>query len=112
MKYELDAANESLGRLSSKVAALLRGKSLPSYAPNILPNIEILVKNLSKAKFTGKKFGSKLYYRYSGYHSGIKARKLSDLWVQKPNEVLRKMVWNMLPKNRTRDKVIKNLKFK
>ncbi len=111
MKYELDATNQSLGRLSSRIAVLLRGKNLASYNPSELPKVDVHVKNLSKIKFTGKKLGDKMYYHYSGYHSGIKARTLSERWEQKPSEVLRKMVYNMLPKNRTRDKVIKNLKF-
>ena len=111
MRYELDATNQSLGRLSSKIASLLRGKNQPSYQPNIMPDVEISVKNLSKTKFTGKKFDNKEYHHYSGYHSGIKTRSLSELWARKPSEVLRKMVYNMLPQNKTRDKAIKNLKF-
>ncbi|OGN00454.1 MAG: 50S ribosomal protein L13 [Candidatus Yanofskybacteria bacterium RIFCSPHIGHO2_02_FULL_41_29] len=111
MKYTLDATNQSLGRLASKVAILLRGKNLASYMPNELPDNEVIVKNLKSAKFTGSKFDQKKYYHYSGYHSGIKARKLSELWESKPDHVLRQMVYRMLPVNRTRDKIIKNLKF-
>lgn len=111
MKYELDATNQSLGRFASKIAILLRGKNLASYTPNKLPTSEVVVKNLKSAKFTGDKFNQKKYYHYSGYHGGIKARKLSELWATKPQEVLRKMVYRMLPTNRTRDKIIKNLKF-
>ncbi|MDP3792996.1 MAG: 50S ribosomal protein L13 [bacterium] len=111
MKYTVDAKDESLGRLASKIAIVLRGKNLPSYQPNKLPDNEVVVKNLKGAKFTGKKFNQKKYYHYSGYHSGIKARKLSELWESKPEQVLRGMVYTMLPVNRTRDKIIKNLKF-
>lgn len=111
MIYKIDATNQSLGRLSSRIASLLRGKNQPAYKPNILPNIEVLVKNLEKAKFTGRKFDKKLYYHYSGYHGGIKARRLSELWLKNPNYVLRQMVYRMFPKNRTRDKIIRNLKF-
>ncbi len=112
MKYELDATNQSLGRLASKVATLLREKNLASYTPNKLPASEVVVNNLKSAKFTGNKFDQKKYYHYSGYHSGIKARKLSELWETKPEQVFRKMVYLMLPVNRTRDKIILNLKFK
>lgn len=112
MQYVVDATNQSLGRLASKIATLLRGKNLASYTPNILPDSEVVVKNLKSAKFTGNKFNQKKYYHYSGYHSGIKARKLSELWGTKPEQVLRRMVYLMLPVNRTRDKIIKNLKFK
>ena len=111
MTYELDATNQSLGRLASKVAIILRGKNLASYAPNKLPTNEVVIKNLKNARFTGNKFDQVKYYHYSGYHSGIKARKLSELWETKPQEVFRKMVYTMLPTNRTRDKIIKNLKF-
>lgn len=111
MKYELDATNQSLGRLASKVAAILRGKNLVSYAPDKLPKNKVVVKNLKSAKFTGDKFNQKKYYHYSGYHSGIKARSLAELWDKKPEGVLRKMVYRMLPVNRTRDKIIKNLSF-
>lgn len=111
MKYELDATNQSLGRLASKIAVILRGKNVPSYTPNKLPTSEVVVKNLKSAKFTGNKLERKKYYHYSGYHSGIKARGLSELWDKKPEEVLRKMVYRMLPTNRTRDKIIKNLRF-
>jgi len=111
MTYELDATNQSLGRLASKVAIILREKNLASYTPNKLPTSEVVVKNLKNAKFTGNKFDQVKYYHYSGYHSGIKARSLKELWEKKPEEVLRKMVYTMLPTNRTRDKIIKNLKF-
>ena len=109
--HELDATNQSLGRLSSKIAHLLRGKDLPSYQPHIEPKVQVFVKNLKKAKFTGKKFDTKIYYHYSGYHSGIRARSLAELWETRPAKVLRDMVYRMLPTNRTRDKIIKNLKF-
>lgn len=109
--YELDATNQSLGRFASKIATILRGKNLPSYTPRELPNSQVVIKNLKNAKFTGDKFNQKKYYHYSGYHGGIKARRLSELWEKRPEEVLRKMVYLMLPVNRTRDKIIKNLKF-
>ena len=111
MQYMLDATNQSLGRLASKIATILREKNLPSYVPNKLPTSEVVVSNLKSAKFTGSKFDQKKYYHYSGYHGGIKARKLSELWETKPEHVLREMVYHMLPINRTRDKIIKNLKF-
>ena len=111
MTYRVDATNRSLGRIATEVATLLREKNLASYTPNKLPTSEVVVKNLKNAKFTGSKFTDKKYYHYSGYHGGIKARSLKELWASKPEEVLRKMVYTMLPTNRTRDKIIKNLKF-
>ena len=111
MEYQIDATNRALGRIATEIASVLRGKNLPSYTPNKVPNVIVMVENLSKAKFTGNKLKGKLYHHYSGYHSGIKARSLAELWEKKPEEVLRKMVYRMLPTNRTRDKIIKNLKF-
>ncbi len=108
---EIDATNETLGRLASKIAVLLRGKNLASYQPEVLPQVEVTVKNVDKVRFTGSKFASKIYYHYSGFHSGIKAKKLSELWATKPTHVIRECVYTMLPKNKTRDKIIKNLKF-
>lgn len=107
----LDAKNQSLGRLASKVAVSLRGKDKPSYKPDKMADVQVVVKNLAQAKFTGNKLSDKTYYHYSGYHSGIRARKLSELWASRPNYVFREMVYRMLPKNKTRDKIIKNLKF-
>jgi len=108
---EIDATNQTLGRLSSKIAFVLRGKNLPSFQPEVLPQVEVTVKNAEKVRFTGSKINKKIYYSYSGYHGGIRAKKLSDLWEEKPTHVIKECVYRMLPKNKTRDKIIKNLKF-
>src|SRR3989344_1084651 len=109
-KVTVDATNQSLGRLARKVAALLRGKNLASYQPHITPEVEVSVRNLKKVKFTGNKLQNKIYYRYSGYHSGIKSRTLKERWEKDSVEVLKYSVYSMLPDNKTRDKIIKNLK--
>lgn len=109
-KITVDATNQSLGRLASKIALLLRGKHLPSYRPEVLPQVEVSVKNLSKVKFTGDKLKGTIYYRYSGYHSGIKSRTLGQRWEKDPFEVLKYSVFRMLPDNKTRRKIIRNLK--
>jgi len=109
-KVEIDASNQSLGRLASKIAVFLRGKHMAGYQPNVLPQVEVSVKNLKNIKFTGKKFANKIYYKYSGYHSGVTSRTLEQKWEKDPAEVLRYSVYRMLPKNKTRDKIIKNLK--
>src|SRR3989338_8204719 len=83
-KIEVDATNESLGRLSSKIAVFLRGKHIASYQPNILPQVEVSVKNLKKIKFTGKKLQNKIYYRYSGNNSGIKAQPFKKKGTKTP----------------------------
>ncbi len=108
----IDATNQTLGRLASHIAVVLRGKDKVSYKPEVLPEVEVVVKNPEKVRFTGSKFSTKTYYHYSGYHSGIRARKLSELWETRPTHVIKECVYRMLPKNKTRDKIIKNLKFK
>lgn len=110
MKYELDATNQTLGRLASKAAFILRGKNLVSYQPNEMPKNEVVIKNTDKLRFTGLKLQNKLYHRYTGYHSGIKTVKLSELWEKRPAYLIRQTIYNMLPKNKLRDKIIKNLK--
>lgn len=110
--YEIDASNQSLGRLASKIATVLRGKHTPAYKPHVLPDFEVVVSNLDKVKFTGAKFKNKIYFKYSGYPGGMKERTLERLWNQNPQRILRQSVYRMLPTNRTRDKIIKNLKFK
>ena len=110
-KITVDATNESLGRLASRIAVLLRGKHLPAYQPHITPEVEGSVKNLKKVKFTGNKLKGKIYYKYSGYHSGITSRTLGQRWEKDPAEVLRYSVYRMLPDNKTRNKIIRNLKI-
>jgi len=111
MKITIDATNQSLGRLASHIAVVLRGKHLPSYEPHILPKIEVLIKNIDKIKFLGTKMKGKRYHHYSGYPGGLKTRKLADLWEKKPGFVVRQSVYRMLPKNKLRSKIIRNLKF-
>jgi len=110
--FEIDATNQSLGRLSSKAAAMLRGKHLASFQPHILPEIEVVITNIDKIKFTGTKYETKKFFHYSGYPGGLKERTLGIEWEKKPNEVIRHTVYRMLPVNRMRDKIIKHLKFK
>ncbi len=109
--YEIDATNQALGRIATRIATVLRGKHLPSYSPEKLPQVEVFVSNLKQAKFTGDKLKQKTYYHYSGYHGGLRERNLGEEWEKNPQEVLRHIVYRMLPKNRTRDKIILNLKF-
>jgi large subunit ribosomal protein L13 len=110
--YEIDATNQSVGRLSTKIATILRGKHLASYEPRLLPQFEVVVTNLDKVKFTGSKTKTKKYFHYSGYPGGMKTKVLDTVWDKNPKFVLRQSVYRMLPVNRTRDKIIKNLKFK
>jgi large subunit ribosomal protein L13 len=107
----IDANNKVLGRLASEIAILLRGKNKPDFAPYKDIGDNVLVKNVEKLKFTGKKMEQKKYYRHSGYLGGLKEMPLKKLFKENPKEVLRKAVWGMLPKNKLRAKMIKRLKF-
>lgn len=111
MKHEIDATGQSLGRLASKIAVLLRGKDSPEWEPYKLPSNEVIVHNVERIRFAGTKLKSKKYHHYSGYPGGLKTRGLKELWASKPKEVVRTSVYRMLPKNKQRDMIIRNLKF-
>lgn len=108
MEYTIDAKNQPVGRLASRVALMLRGKDKASFRPNVLPDAKIRITNIGDIVFTGKKSKDKIYRHYSGYHGGLKEKKASELH---PKEILRKAVWGMLPKNKLRSKLIKNMIF-
>lgn len=112
MQYEIDATGQTLGRIATKIATVLRGKHTAAYDPSKLSGVDVIVSNVDKLHFTGAKLKQKTYYRYSGYHGGLHKRSLGELWGKNPRSVLRHTVYRMLPKNKLRDKMIKNLKFK
>ncbi len=109
---QIDATGQSLGRVASKIAHLLRGKNLPEFQPHILPDQKVVVFNVDKVQFTGKKLEQKKYFHYSGYPGGLRERKMKEVFEKNPNEVLRIAVLGMLPKNRLRKEMIKNLQFR
>jgi len=109
--YKIDASDKILGRLASQIAVILRGKNSPEFAPYKLSSNKVIVFNTSKIVVTGKKYENKEYIRHSGYLGGIKITKFKDLFEKNPNEVFKKAVYRMLPKNKLRDKTIKNLKL-
>lgn len=109
-EYILNASNFTLGRLVTKIVLLLRGKNNPNFAPNKLSNNKVVVYNFNKVKITGNKLKQKIYYRHSGYPGGLKSITLENLFKKNPEKVLRMAVMGMLPKNKLRSKMIKNLK--
>lgn len=110
--HTIDASGKVLGRLSTEIVNLLRGKHKPDFLPYKDMGDFVIVKNVDKIRLTGKKLEKKKYYRHSGYLGGLKKTSLRKLFQQNPKEVLRKAVWGMLPKNRLRARIIKKLKFK
>jgi large subunit ribosomal protein L13 len=108
----IDATGKVLGRLASEIAALLRGKHKPDFAPYKDIGDFVVVKNVENLKVTGKKMEGKKYFRHSGFLGKAKFIPLKKLFKEKPAEVLRKAVYGMLPKNKLRAKMIKRLKTK
>lgn len=109
--HTIDATNKALGRLATEIAVLLRGKNKPDFAPNKDIGDFVIVKNVDKIKFTGKKFDNKIYYHHTGYLGGLKKVPLKKLFEKDPGQVLKKAVFGMLAKNKLRAKQIKRLKI-
>lgn len=105
----LDVTNKPLGRAASEAAFLLRGKNSPNFAPNKAPKNIIKVANLDKIRFSEKKRKEKKYKRYSGYPGGLKYTSAEKLFAKDRREVFKKAVWGMLPKNKLRRIMMKNL---
>ena len=109
--YVVDASDKILGRLASAVAHHLRGKHKPEYAPHMDMGDCIVVVNAAKVRTTGRKLDQKKYYRHSGWIGGLKETSLRDMLAKKPEEVIRKAVRGMLPKNRLGRAMLKKLKI-
>lgn len=109
--FKINAANKRLGRLAVEIANTLRGKNQADFLPYKLSNNKVIVFNTSKITVSGKKFEDKKYIHYSGYPSGIREKTYKELFEKDPSEPLKRAVYGMLPKNKLRDKIIKNLKL-
>ena len=109
--HTIDAEDKIAGRLASQIAVLLQGKHKPSYQPNIDGGDAVHIENVGKMRFSGKKLEKKVYHRFTGYPGGIRTTRLSELFENRPEHVLRMMVQNMLPKNKLRNGMLKRLSF-
>lgn len=96
--YVVDATGHTLGRLSSEIASILRGKNKPTYTPHIDTGDYVIVVNADKIQVTGKKLDQKIYYHHSDYVGGMKETTLREKLAKKPEEVIRLAVKGMLPK--------------
>ena len=96
--YVVDAADYTLGRLASQVAAVLRGKNKPTYTPFIDCGDNVIVINAEKVQFTGKKLDQKVCYKHSDYVGGMKETTLRELMQKNPEKVVELAVKGMLPK--------------
>ncbi|RLB04524.1 MAG: 50S ribosomal protein L13 [Deltaproteobacteria bacterium] len=108
--YLVDAEGRVLGRLAAEVAKILRGKHKPIFSPHVDTGDFVIVVNAQKIKLTGNKLKNKVYYRHSGYPGGLKATTAEKLLTKKPEELIKRAVKGMLPKNRLGRKIFKKLK--
>ena len=109
--YEIDASNVVVGRLASIIAIILRGKNKATFTPHMDNGDFVVVKNIEKIKFTGKKFQDKKYYRHTGYPGGIKETTPEKLYDKKPGEALKLAVKRMLPGGPLAKKQLTKLKI-
>ena len=109
--YRIDATNQILGRLATKIATILMEKNKPFYVPYKKQSKLIIVKNVKKIKISGKKLSKKVYYRHTGYPGKLKKIKISEIFKKKPEKILKNTILGMLPKNKLRAKMIKQVKF-
>jgi large subunit ribosomal protein L13 len=98
--YVVDAEGQTLGRLASEIAKILKGKHKPIYAPNLDTGDYVIVINAERVHVTGHKMDQKMYYRHSGYPGGLKGLTLREQLNRHPTRVIRSAVRGMLPHNR------------
>jgi large subunit ribosomal protein L13 len=108
--YVIDASDETLGRLASRIARVLEGKNKPVYTPNLDAGDHVIVLNAGRITVTRDKKDSKVYSRHSGYPQGFKQETLGHLLERRPEEVIRRAVKGMLPRNRLGAQQLRKLK--
>lgn len=108
--FVVDAAGQSLGRLATRIAAILRGKHKPIFTPGLDTGDFVVVVNAEQITVTGNKLTEKFYYRYSGYPGGLTATALKDQLAKHPERVVEHAVWGMLPHNKLGRAMLKKLK--
>jgi large subunit ribosomal protein L13 len=106
----VDAEGETLGRMASKVAYLLRGKHKPSFTPHVDCGDNVVIINAEKIVLTGNKWSDKSYLRYTGYPGGQRSTSVKQLLDKNPEGILEKAIKGMLPKNRLGAELFRNLK--
>lgn len=108
--WVVDASDQTLGRLATRIATLLEGKHKPIYSPHLDTGDHVVVVNAAKVKVTGNKLTQKQYYRHSNYPGGLKQESLAALMERKPELVIERAVKGMLPQNRLGRAMFKKLK--
>lgn len=107
----VDANDQYLGRLATKIARIILGKHKPNYTPGVDTGDFVVVINAERVRVTGNKMDDKYYYHHSGYPGGLKSISLRQQLARHPERVLRAAVWGMLPHNKLGRKLIKKLKI-
>jgi len=106
----VDASDQTLGRLATQLADVLRGKRKPQFTPHCDVGDFVIVVNAEKIAVTGRKLQEKRYYRHSGYPGGLRTRTLTEMLDRRPEEVIRKAVKGMLPRSRLGRAQLRKLK--
>ena len=107
--YIVDGTNQTVGRMCSRIAAVLRGKNKASYTPHVDTGDFVIVVNCEKVTFTGNKLEEKLYDHFTGYPGGLKQETAKNLQARRPEVLIERGVKGMLPKNRLGRKMYKKL---
>ncbi len=107
--HTLDASGQTVGRLATQIANLLRGKHKPEFVPHLDLGDIVYVNKADQLKFTGKKLAQKNYYRHTGYVGNLKTEKMSEVFAKNPAEVISRAVKQMLPNNKLRNNMMKRL---
>lgn len=109
---KIDASDQTVGRLSTKIAFILRGKDKPEWQPHIDSGDIVEIYNADKMRFTGKKLIQREYHHHSGHPGGLKSKKMSMVFAKNPGELIERSVREMLPANRLRNNMLKRLIIK
>lgn len=109
--YIVDAKGQTLGRMSVEIAKVLRGKQKPLFSPHVDCGDFVIVINAQDIHVTGNKMEDKLYYKHSGYPGALKKKPLKDMMKEKPEEVVKKAVAGMIPRNKLKKQVLMKLKI-
>jgi len=109
--YVVDAEGQTLGRLATRIAATLRGKHNPAFTPHVDCGDFVVVVNAEKVQLSGNKMAKKAYYRHTGYPGGVREESGARLLERRPEEMLRRAVTGMLPRNRLGRKLATKLKL-
>lgn len=108
--YLVDANDQNLGRLATRIATVLIGKHKPSYTPGVDNGDFVVVVNAERVQVTGNKMDDKMYHRHSGYPGGLRSMNLREMLERNPDRVIRRAVWGMVPHNRLGRRLMKKLK--